>query len=71
MEKVFYNTNGNSYYILFGGKGKKSFLCNLNDNYSAKYVICAILEENSWWQGNYFNDFEEAYAHWKGDNNAK
>lgn len=65
MDKIFHNFNGNSYYILFGEKGKKSFLCNLNDNNNAKYVICAILEENSWWQGNYYESFEEAYEDWR------
>lgn len=65
MDKIFHNSNGNSYYILFGGKGKKSFLCNLNNNGSANYVICAILEENSWWQGNYYESFEEAYEDWR------
>ncbi len=65
MDKIFNNENGNSYYILFGGKGTRTFLCNLNENYSAQYVICAILEENSWWQGSYFEDFDEAYKYWK------
>lgn len=27
--------------------------------------ICAILEENSWWQGNYYESFEEAYEDWR------
>ena len=62
MEKIFHNINGNSYYVLFGSKGKRAFLCNLN---SEQYVICAMLEENSWWQGNYFQDFEEEYNYWK------
>ena len=57
--------NGNSYYILFGGKGKRSFLCKINDNGCAQYVICAILEENSWWQGNYYESFEKAYEDWR------
>lgn len=61
MDKLFYNLNGNAYYVLFGGKGKKSFLCNVS---SEQYVICAMLEENSWWQGQYFNKFEEAYKEW-------
>lgn len=65
MDKIFYNSNGNSYYILFGGKGKRTFLCNLNNNSSANFVICAILEENSWWQGNYYESFEEAYEDWR------
>lgn len=65
MEKIFYNTNGNSYYILFGGKGQRSFLCKINDNSCSQYVICAILEENSWWQGNYYESFEEAYEDWR------
>ncbi len=65
MDKFFYNMNGNSYYILFGGKGKRSFLCKINDNGCAQYVICAILEENSWWQGNYYESFEEAYEDWR------
>lgn len=42
-ERIFVNTNGNTYYILFG--------------------------ENTWWQGNYFEDFEEAYKSWKGNKN--
>lgn len=62
MEKIFHNINGNSYYVLFGSKGKRAFLCNLNFE---QYVICAMLEENSWWHGNYFQDFEEAYSYWK------
>lgn len=61
-KKLFFNNNGNTYYILFGGKGKKSFLCNIERQ---QFVICAILEENSWWQGNYFENFEEAYRSWK------
>ncbi len=61
MNKLFRNENGNTYYILFGGKREKSFLCNINQE---QYVICAILEENSWWQGQYFDSFEEAYKEW-------
>lgn len=64
-KKLFYNNNGNTYYILFGGKGKKSFLCNIERQ---QYVICAVLEADSWWQGNYFENFEEAYRSWKGSN---
>ncbi len=63
MNKIFYNMNGQIYYVLFGGKGEKSLLCNVNDE---QYVICQILEDNSWWQGSYFNTFEEAYQTWKG-----
>lgn len=66
MEKIFKNENGNSYYILFGEKGKRAFLCKINDNGCAQYVICAKLEENSWWQGSYYDDFDEAYKDWKG-----
>lgn len=62
MEKLFSNMNGNSYAIIQGGKGKKSLLMNL---YSEQYVVCAKLEENSWWQGNYFDNFEEAYEYYK------
>lgn len=61
MDRLFYNVNGNVYYILFGEKGTKAFLCNVNRE---QYVICAILEEHSWWQGQYFNSFEEAYKEW-------
>lgn len=66
MNKLFYNSNGNTYYILFGGKGQKSFLCNIKRQ---QFVICAVLEENSWWHGNYFENFEEAYKSWKGNEN--
>ncbi len=62
MEKLFLNINGNSYAIIQGGKGKKSLLMNL---YREQYVVCAILEENSWWQGNYFDNFDEAYEYYK------
>ena len=62
MKKIFYNINGNTYYILFGTKGEWAFLCNVN---LEQYVICAILEEDSWWQGQYFDNFEEAYKEWK------
>ena len=64
MKRIFYNTNGNAYYILFGGIGKKSLLCNLEKE---QYVICSILEDDSWWQGNYFISFEDAYKKWKGE----
>lgn len=63
MNKIFYNINGQIYYVLFGGKGEKSLLCNVNEE---QYVICQLLEENSWWQGSYFNKFEEAFKTWKG-----
>ncbi len=65
MGKIFNNTNGNSYYILFGGIGKRSFLCKITNNECVQYVICAILEDNSWWQGNYYESFEEAYEYWR------
>lgn len=62
MEKLFLNMNGNSYAIIQGGKGKKSLLMNLNYE---QYVVCAMLEENSWWQGNYFDNFDEAYRYYQ------
>lgn len=62
MEKLFLNMNGNSYAIVQGGKGKKSLLMNLNYE---QYVVCAMLEENSWWQGNYFDNFDEAYRYYQ------
>ena len=60
--KLFYNINGNTYYILFGKKGKKAFLCNVD---CEQYVICQVLEENSWHYGNYFFNFKEAYEAWE------
>lgn len=62
MSKLSYNDNGHTYYVLFGQKGETAFLCNVDIE---QYVICAILEEHSWWQGQYFNNFEEAYEYWK------
>lgn len=62
MEKIFYNTNGNVYYVLFGGKGEKSFLCNVNRE---QYVICKILKDYSWYYGQYFENFEQAYEVWQ------
>lgn len=59
---MFLNMNGNSYAIVQGGKGKKSLLMNLNYE---QYVVCAMLEENSWWQGNYFDNFDEAYRYYQ------
>lgn len=64
MKKLFYNINGNTYYILFGEIGKKAFLCNVEYE---QYVICQILEKHSWWQGSYFNEFDKAYQAWKGN----
>ncbi len=64
MNKLFYNMNGNTYYIWFGEKGKKALLCNVEHE---QYVICEMIEEYSWWQGSYFNTFEEAYGAWKGN----
>lgn len=61
MDKLFYNANGNTYYVLFGSKREKAFLCNISHE---QYVICQMLEDNSWWQGEYFNNFEEAYKKW-------
>lgn len=61
---LFYNENGEIYYILFGQKGKKAFLCNVNRK---QYVICQLLEEKNWFHGNYYCDFEEAYNVWKGN----
>lgn len=63
MNKIFYNLNGEAYYVLFGKKKEKSLLCNLK---TEQYVICEILEENTWWQGSYFYTFDEAYKNWKG-----
>ncbi len=64
MNKLFYNMKGNVYYILFGEKGKKALLCNVEYE---QYVICEMLEEYSWWHGSYFNTFEEAYEAWEGN----
>lgn len=62
MKKLFINMNGNSYYLLFGSKGEPALLLNMNCN---QYIVCAILEEASWWQGNYFEDFDKAYEYYK------
>ena len=62
MERLFVNSNGRSYAIVKGGKGKRSLLINI---YSNECVVCAILEDDSWWQGNYFEDFDEAYKFFK------
>lgn len=69
-EKIFINENGSMYYILFGGRGKKSLLCKINNNNEPQeYVICEMLEIRTWWQGTYFEKFEEAYNSWKGNEN--
>ena len=60
--KLFYNNNGEIYYILFGKKGEKAFLCNTE---SEQYVICQLLEEHSWWHGSYYSNFKEAYSDWR------
>lgn len=65
MEKLFHNLNGSTYYILFGKIGEKAFLCNINKD---EYVIVAMLEENSWYHGNYFFDFDKAYEYWREQN---
>lgn len=63
MNRIFYNENGETYYILFGGIGQKSMLCSINEE---KYVICKLLQPRNWWQGDYFQKFEKAYDEWKG-----
>ena len=68
MEKIFYNENGNIYYILFGGQGERSFLCNVNRE---QYVICAMLDKTMWHRGQYFEDFEQAYETWREENEEK
>ena len=60
--RYFENDNGQEYVIVAGGKGKTSLLINL---YSSQCVVCANLQETSWYQGNYFNDFDEAYKYFK------
>lgn len=62
MNNIFYNENGKQYYLLFGKKGKNALLLDLNEKL---YIVCAILEEKSWWQGSYYNDFEEALKDYK------
>lgn len=65
MKKIFYNLNGSSYYILFGEKGKSAFLCNVDKK---EYIICEVLEDFSWHNGNYFFDFNKAYEYWMKQN---
>ena len=62
MSKLFYNLNGNTYYILFGKRKERALLCNID---TEQYVICQILEENNWWHGEYFYNFDEAYKKYK------
>lgn len=62
MERLFINNNGECYHILFGQIGSPALLSNMNEK---QYVICRILEENSWWHGEYFSDFDEAYEYYK------
>ncbi len=70
MDRIFYNLNGNTYYILFGEIGKAAFLCNFESNNGGQYVLCRLLDKNTWWHGEYFEDFEEAYKRWKGEFNG-
>lgn len=60
--KLFYNENGEAYYILFGKQGERALLLNINKE---QYVICRILEKISWWNGSYYIDFDSAYQDWK------
>ena len=62
MKKLFSNSNGRNYCVVKGGFGKRSLLVNMDID---EYVVCAILEENSWWQGHYFSDFDEAYKYYE------
>lgn len=61
MRRLFQNRNGNNYCILFGSKGGPALLINMSED---KYVVVAILQDYDWWQGNYFNNFEDAYEFW-------
>lgn len=62
MKKLFSNSNGRNYCVVKGGLGKRSLLVNMNIE---EYVVCAVLEENSWLYGSYFNNFDEAYKYYK------
>lgn len=65
MKNMFFNSNGNAYYILFGKIGETAFLCDINKD---EYIIVAMLEQNSWYHGNYFYNFEDAYNYWRREN---
>lgn len=64
MNKIFKNENGNVYYILYGEKGQRAFLCNMNFD---QYVICKVLEDNSWWHGTYFDKIDDAFEYWQNN----
>ncbi len=50
------------YFLLKGEIGKPAMLLDTNSN---EIVICEMLEDNSWWHGNYYFNFDEAYKVWK------
>lgn len=64
MTKIFKNNNGNQYFILFGKQGEQAFLCSVD---CKQYVICEQLNEESWYYGKYFYNFEDAYKFWKNE----
>ena len=70
MKKLYVNSNGQVYYLLFGKIGKPSLLLNMNYD---QYVVVRMLEKNSWWHGEYFINFDDAYDFYKekfgGENN--
>ena len=62
MKRLFKNVNGNNYCILFGKIGEPALLINMSED---KYVIVGVLQEKDWWQGTYFDNFEDAYKEWQ------
>jgi hypothetical protein len=59
-KRILHNDNGEYYCIVAGELGDKALLVNLFDDSFFPYVVVGVLEETSWGQSEYFEDFEEA-----------
>lgn len=63
----FDNKNGKRYWKIFGEAGKPGLLISLTDetDYGPKYIVAGVMESASWYGGQYFADFDEAYNEYK------
>lgn len=63
MQQVFKNENGNSYLILVKDEDTRTMLLAQLD--TRKFVVAMGVMRNSWGNGGYFDDFQDAYDFYK------
>lgn len=66
MSFYLHNDNGLKYLVILGKKGSVALLTPLSERETGPvYIVCEILEENAWYSGSYYEDFDEAYFEYK------